>query len=406
MLNKLKWLGPLARRRVLVIGALALSACAQPTALPPTATAVPPTAAPPTAVAVTATPAATAAPTAIVPILATSASLHEPSSVAFDAEGNLYFADCDQVYALDSAGMMTLIAGGASGFGAYTGDGGTALHAALEPCIPGIAVDGAGRVLVLSPHNNRIRRFEIGGLIDSVVGTGPVLDVSATLGAITGAFAGDGGPANEASLWAPSAMAFDQQGNLYILDSENYRVRKVDPAGIITTIAGVGTFGFSGDGGPALEAQMRGAGRGIAVDAAGNVYFADTRNARIRKIDTDGIITTIAGTGEHGFSGDGGPALEAQLSNPGALAVDAQGRLYFADNVSGDLTESRVRMIDADGIITTIATDYSPGGEDAPGTGSLAVDAQGNVYYADSGNRLIKKIAPDGTITVVAGGGA
>jgi hypothetical protein len=391
---------------LLVAAGLLLAACAPaPTALPATATVAPPT---PTELgqAPTAVP-PTPAPTEFAPVLATSASLDRATSVAFDAEGKLYISTCDQIYALDAAGMLTLIAGGGSFSGYYHGDGGPALDAGFT-CIAAIAFDSAGNLWAIDQPNNRIRRFALGGIIDSVVGSGRTFsrNQTTTVASITGAFAGDGGPANEAQLWAPSALAFDPQGNLYILDSENYRVRKVDPAGSITTIAGVGTFGYSGDGGPALEAQMRGGSRGIAVDAAGNVYFADTRNAVIRRIDTGGIITTIAGTGEHGFSGDGGPATEAQLTNPGALAFDADGNLFFADDTTGDLNQSHIRMIDADGIITSIATDPRPGGEDVPGNGGLAVDAQGNVYYADSGNGLIKKIAPDGTVTLVAGGGS
>ena len=389
---------------------LLLAACAPaPTALAPTPvpTAVPPTASP----APTAVP-PTAAPTEFVPVLATSASLDQLTSVALDAEGNLYFSTCRQIFAIDSAGMMTLIAG--AGIWGFAGDGGPALDAA-STCIVAIAFDSTGRVWAIDRPNNRIRRFELGGIIDSVVGSGGTIRFDTNdITQINGAFAGDGGPANEAQLYAPSAMAFDPQGNLYILDSENYRVRQVDPAGIITTIAGVGTFGYLGDGGLALEAQMRGGSRGIAVDAAGNVYIADTRNAVIRRIDADGIITTIAGTGEHGFSGDGGPATEAQLSNPAALVVDAQGRLYFADDPSGDFNESHIRMIDAEGIITTLVTNHYAGvapqtgvvGESALGTGGLAVDAQGNVYYADTRNGLIKKVTPDGTVTIVAGGGS
>jgi len=388
---------------LMVAAGLLLAACAPaPTALPPTPvpTAVP-TVAPPTAVP---TPVPTSAPTAVVPVLATSASLDNATSVAYDAVGNLYFSTCNEIFALDSAGMMTHFAGGGN-FWTYSGDGGPARDAGFT-CIAAIAFDSAGNLWAIDQPNNRIRRFEIGGIIDSVVGSGNTIGLTNVVSYITGAFAGDGGPANEAQLWSPSAMAFDQQGNLYILDSENYRIRKVDPAGIITTIAGVGTFGYSGDGGPALDAQMRGASRGIAVDAAGNVYFADTRNAVIRMIDLDGIMTTIAGTGEHGFSGDGGPAAEAQLTNPGGLAFDAQGRLYFVDDVTADLNQSRIRMIDEDGIITTIATDSRRRGDPEPGNGGLAIDAQGNVYYADNGNGLIKKVAPDGTITIVAGGGS
>jgi len=200
-------------------------------------------------------------------------------------------------------------------------------------------------------------------------------------------------------------------------------VRKVDLQGVITTVAGSGTEGFAGDGGPATKAQLNTAtpyvvtpdgawtpsvSMSLAIDAAGNLYFSDTGNARVRMVDTKGIITTIAGTGVAGFSGDGGPAKAAQLSGPGGLALDATGNLYVADG-------NRIRKIDKAGIITTIAGGDNSGfsGDGGPATaatlgspGNIRFDAQGNLYIADGGNNRVRRVDVNGIITTVVGGGS
>jgi hypothetical protein len=220
-------------------------------------------------------------------------------------------------------------------------------------------------------------------------------------------FSGDGGPATSARLRGPAGVTADSQGNIYIVDSANYRVRKVDPSGIITTFAGTGRFGFSGDGGPATSARL--AAIDVAADAAGNLYIADVGNARIRKVGTDGIITTIAGTGVRGFSGDGGPATSANVVGSG-VAVDTAGNFYIADPVS-----NRIRRVDTDGIITTVAGDGTRGygGDGGPATsaqlagpGDIAVGPSGDLYIADGGNARIRKVGTDGIITTIAGTGA
>ena len=160
---------------------------------------------------------------------------------------------------------------------------------------------------------------------------------------------GDGGPAVEAKLSSPAGVAVDGAGNVYIADWGNRRIRRVDPSGIITTIAGTGESGSSGDGGPAVEAKLS-SPAGVAVDGAGNVYISDPGDYRIRRVDPSGIITTIAGTGVRGFIGDGGPAVEAKLDGPRGIAVDGAGNVYIADSGS-----NRIRRVDASGIITTIA---------------------------------------------------
>ena len=178
---------------------------------------------------------------------------------------------------------------------------------------------------------------------------------------IAGGFNGDGGVAIQARLNYPVGVGVDSEGNLYIADTSNHRIRKVDLTGTITTIAGTGESGFGGDGGPAVEAQLD-APRGVAMDSTDNLYIADTLNQRIRKVDSTGTITTIAGTEERGFSWDGGPAVEARLDSPSDVAVDSEGNVYIADTLN-----QRIRKVDSTGTITTIA-----------GTGERAFSILGN----------------------------
>ena len=256
-------------------------------------------------------------------------------------------------------------------------DGGPAVEAELyNPA--GVAVDGAGNLYIADSSNNGIRKVDSTGTITTIAGTGEL------------GFSGDGGPAVEAELYYPAGVAVDSAGNVYIADTGNQRIRKVDSTGTITTIAGSGEFGFSGDGGPAVEAEFR-SPRGVAVDSAGNVYIADAGNRLIRKVDSTGTITTIAGTGEFGFSGDGGPAAAARLAFPYGVAVDSAGNVYIADTGN-----QRIRKVDSTGTITTIAGsgEFGFSGDGGPAVEAefrnprgVAVDSAGNVYIADSGNR-------------------
>ena len=211
-----------------------------------------------------------------------------------DSVGNVYIADRSnpRIRKVDSSGVITTIAGmGERGIG---GDGSPAVEAQLMPSY-GVAVDGAGNVYIAVRSSHRIRKVDSSGVITTIAGNGVV---------------GDSGPAVEAQLRSPAGVAVDGDGNVYIADLSNYRIRKVDSLAIITTIAGTGVRGFGGDGGPAVEAQLS-SPYGVAVDGAGNVYIADSNTRRIRKVDSSGIITTIAGTGAQRFGGDGGPAIEA-----------------------------------------------------------------------------------------------
>ena len=220
--------------------------------------------------------------------------------------------------------------------GGYQGNHKPALSASFAS--PGAtALDAQGTLYIGDSVNCQIRKIEKQGTIVSVAG-----------GSLCG-FGGDGGKASSATLSNyVGGMLFDGNGNLLFVDSENLRVRKISPTGIVSTIVGNGTFGYSGDGGPATQAQLAFT-RGITLDAAGNLYIADSGNNVIREVDTSGTIRTIAGNHTPGYSGDGGPAMAAQLNNPASLAVDSAGNLYI-----GDFSQ-HIRKVDTAGIITTIA---------------------------------------------------
>ena len=340
---------------------------------------------------------------------AVHAQLRHPTGVVVDGAGNLYIADWDyhRIRKVDSSGIITTIAGtGEYGFG---GDDGPATEARLAKPTD-VALDGSGNLYIADSRNHRIRKVDSTGTITTIAGTGEI-------GLYAGGFGGDGGPAVEALLDVPSGVAMDGAGNLYIADGDNHRIRKVDAIGTITTIAGTGESefgrgGFGGDGGPAVQAQLS-SPTGVALDGAGNLYIADSSNHRIRRVDFTGVITTVAGTGEFDFGGDGGPATQAQLNGPIGVALDGAGNLYIADTFS-----NRIRKVDSTGTITTIAGtgEYGfgggGGGNGGPATQAqlgwpfgVALDGAGNLYIADTGNSWIRKIDSTGTITTIAGTG-
>ncbi len=258
-----------------------------------------------------------------------------------------------------------------------------------------VAVDTQGNVYIADTVNHRVRRVDPrSGMITLVAGTG------------TAGFSGDRDPAPSAELNSPAGVAVDDAGNLYIADTGNHRVRMVDLSGVITTVAGSGEQGFSGDGDPATSAELR-FPRGVAVDDAGNLYIADFGNRRVRRVRS-GVITTVAGSGEQGFSGDGGPATTAELNGPADVAVDDAGNLYIAD--TGNHRVRRVRS----GVIMTVAgggTDRLSG-DGGPATSaelnspaSAVVDEAGNLYIADTLNNRVRAVDRTGTITTLAGTG-
>ena len=267
---------------------------------------------------------------------AVEARLRFPRAVTLDAAGNLYIADPGdhRIRRVDSSGTITTIAG--TGVEGYSGDGGPAVDAQIHHPA-GMVVDTEGNLFFSEPFERRIRRVDSSGIITTIAGTGEE------------GFSGDGGPAVQAQLGSPSGVAVDAAGNLYITVITNSTIRRVDPSGTIATIAGVGRWGFAGDGGPAVQAHLN-SPSDVAVDSAGNLYIADESNLRIRRVDSSGIITTIAGSGERGFAGDGGPAVEAQFDRPRGVAMDMTGNLYIADHGN-----HRIRKVDPSGTITTIA---------------------------------------------------
>jgi len=318
-------------------------------------------------------------------------------SVAHNAPGSLSTVTVSGTGFVGGPGEITTFAGSGpigEDEGDFSGDGGPAVQARLGPS--GMAMDAQGNVYIADTDNGRIRRVGPDGIITTLAGTGAY------------GFSGDGGSAIQASLDTPLGVAVDAKGNLYIADRNNYRIRRVGTEGIITTFAGTGTQGFSGDRGPATQANLNNS-LGVAVDAKGNVYIADTDNGRIRRVGPDGIITTLAGTGTYGFSGDGGTAVQAQLYRPNGITVDAKGNLYIADEGN-----HRIRRVGPDGIITTFAGTGREGfsGDGGPATqaqlfvpSGVAVDTKENVYIADSNNHRIRRVGPDGIITTFAGGG-
>jgi uncharacterized protein (TIGR03437 family) len=319
--------------------------------------------------------------------------------LAVDAIGTVYVANgwgYNQILKIDSSGNVSVVAGtGAWGFG---GDGGPATAASFS-APPGVAVDAAGNLYVADHGNQRVRKISTLGTITTLAGSG-----QANL-------SGDGGPAGGATLKGPTALAMDSSGSLYIADSGNNRVRKISPQGIVTTVAGGGTT--LGDGGPATSAMLADRVLGLALDPLGNLYIVDTDNHRIRKVDPRGTITTVAGTGSIPYSavGDGGAATSADIAYPTAVAADAAGNVYIAEGLGS--WYSSIRKVNAQGVITRIAGGR-PGyaGDGGPATQALlnypwalATDTTGNLYLADRYNSRVRKITPQGVITTVAGGG-
>src|SRR6516164_7456715 len=280
---------------------------------------------------------------------------------------------------------------GTPGTGGYSGDGSPANTAQLNgPCA--LAVDNAGNLYIADSLNYRVREMAIGGNIKTVVGTGAAGDTT--------------GPATSSQIRNACGLLLDSSGNLYVADTTNHEVKKVS-GGTLSTIAGTGTAGFSLDGNPAVRAQLNNP-TGLALNAGGVLYIADTYNQRVRHIDTSGIINVVVNfTGTQGYLGDGGAAIGAELNNPQGLAMDAAGNLYIADT-----DNSVIRKVPPD--FSTISTVAGNGILGYSGDGGLAtaaqlanpkdvaVDAAGNLYIADTTNQVIRVVTPDGIIHTVA----
>ena len=311
------------------------------------------------------------------PAAAASVSIGQPGRVALDASGNLYFSASNCVFKINGSGTVTLIAG--TSRAGYSGDGGPAVNAQLN-APQGIAFAPGGNVVYIADsRNNRIRQVDLSsGIITTFAGDGTI-----SPGGGPSAY-GDGGPATSAQLHLPMGVAVDTNFNVYIADTGDNTIREVTTDGNIATIAGDSFPSYQGDAGLAIAAELHGP-EDVAVDSSGNIYIADTQNAYIRKVTSDGNINFIAGDGSIGFSGDGGYATSADLIAPFALAVDSSGNVYFAEN--GD---SRIRKIDAKSLdISTVAGNGTPGftGDGSTATNAemnsptgVAVDSAGNLY--------------------------
>jgi len=325
-------------------------------------------------------------------IAATTAKIGLPVGIKVDVAGNVFFVDQVnyRVRRVDAVtGLISTVAG--SGSSTFSGDGGPATSAGFVNVFT-IALDAAGNIYIADPYAQRIRKVTAStGIINTIAGTG-----------LSG-YSGDGIPATTAKLYNPTDVAVDAAGNVYIADLFNSRVRKVDAVtGIITTVAGNGTGGYSGDGGAATSAEINDA-EYIAIDCQDNLYISDSNNERIRKVAAGtGIITTIAGIGINGFSGDGGPATSAEISTATGIAIDPSGNVFF-----DDFLNQRIRKIAAGtGIITTIAGDGTSAylGDGGPATSAeinygaaIAFDTKGNLYLSDEDNNRIRKITNAGS---------
>ena len=292
------------------------------------------------------------------------------------------------------AQIITTLAG--DGTRGYGGDGNLAAYCRMNAAVA-IAVDRVGNIYLCDQANNRVRKIDAFGIIRTFAGTG-----------VPG-MSGDGGLATKARVSEPGGIAVDFTGNVYISDTRNNRIRKVDTGGIITTIAGNGVAGFSGDDSVAVRGQMSSPG-GLKIDKDGNIYFADTYNNRIRRVDAvTGVMTTIAGKGPGSYTGDNGPATAATMNLPQDVAVDKIGNVFFTDRVS-----QCVRMIDTSGIIRRLAGNGLPGfggDEGIPFKSQLnepfgiAMDSKGNMYVSDMRNNRVRKVDTLGVISTIAGMG-
>ena len=395
---------------------------------------------------------------------ALSSSIGEPSNIGRDGAGNFYIADSlsNRIFKVDSGGNLTIVAG--NGGNGFSGDGGPATSAELSGPF-GMFVDSAGNIFIADDYNFRIREVAAAtGMISTIAGSGGqgyccdgnpatnaeldqpidvfvdshgnifiadtfnnrIREVVAASGVIqtvagngTPGYSGDGGPATSAELFSPAGVFVDSAGNIFIADSNNDRVREVVAAtGVIKTVAGTGTAGYSGDGGPATSAELNLGTNGqfpmgrILVDSAGNIIIVDSYNHRVRKIvAATGVINTIAGTGTPGYSGDGGPAISAELNQPFDVSVDSVGNIFISDTGNSRIRE----VVAATGVIET---SYGNGMLSYSGDSGLATnaallypsgvsaDSNGNIFIADSGNLRIREVvAATGEIQTVAGNG-
>ncbi len=300
----------------------------------------------------------------------------------FSQGGDVYIADNQnhRGRVVNTSGVITTFAG--NGFRGYTGDGGMATAAELSNPASTL-MDAMGNIYECDWGSSTVRMINTSGVISTFCGTG------------TSGYNGDGGAATAAQLNSPVGLAMDASGNIYIGDRYNYRIRMINTSGIIYTIAGNGTPGYSGDGGPATAAEMSGV-NGICTDLNNNVYIADYGNDVVRMVNTSDIITTFAGNGDPAYSGDGGPATAAELNTPMGVCSDPAGDIFIADH-----SNSRIREVLTNGIIYTVVGNGFGGFSGDGGSATAAeinfpsgvcLDASGNVYVSDQGNERVRKV--------------
>jgi sugar lactone lactonase YvrE len=315
---------------------------------------------------------------------ATAAGIHYPFDLVMDEAGNLYVAETMRVRKIDASGRITTVVGPPA-----DGDVTTLTQAnrlRLGGQTNALAIDVEGNLYVGGGDGDHfvVNRVSPAGEVTRIAGTG------------RSGFSGDGGPAIEAELGWVYDLTVDPAGNVYLVDAEHHRIRMVDTTGVITTVAGTGRPGYSGDGGPATDARLYNPA-GIDIDQAGNIYLADDWNNVIRRIDAStGVLTTIAGNGRQAFGGDGGPAIRARFNHPEHVEVGTDGTVYIEDTGN-----HCIRMVDAEGIIRTIVGTCKPG---FSGDGGPALEAQlsepsgmfltpdGVLYIADSGNNRVRRV--------------
>jgi uncharacterized protein (TIGR03437 family) len=300
-----------------------------------------------------------------------------PTALATDTSGNLYVSDTgnQRVRKLSGGSIATVAGNGTAGYG---GDGGAATSAQINSPA-GLAVDGAGNLYIADFSNHAVRKVAPGGTITTIAGTG------------VAGYAGDGGPAAQAQLNGPSALALDSTGNLYIADSGNHVIRRISPGGSIATIAGNGMSATSGDGGVATAASLA-VPTALAIDSQGNLYIADTSANRVRMVTAGGLMVSIAGTGAAGYSGDNGPALSAKFNGLAGISLDAAGNIYIADRANNAIRLMQlVSPVPSAGAVTNGASDLM--GSIAPGE-TLAIYGSGlgpsqlTLYQLDSNGNI------------------
>jgi uncharacterized protein (TIGR03437 family) len=310
------------------------------------------------------------------------AGITAPQDIWFLSDGSALIADTGNasIRKVGADGIITTISGTGATAAVAAGDGTATTLSMISP--RGVTADSSGNIYISEFGTNRIRKIDTKGNITTAIGDG-----------IQG-FAGDGGPANKVEMSQPTAVGIDSAGNIYFADSLNNRVRRL-AGGNVTTVAGNGQVSHSGDGLAATKAQLY-APQGVAVDAAGNLYISDTQNNVVRRVGTNGVITNFAGNGSVGSGGDGSAATSAQFNGPQGVAVDPAGNVYIADSMN-----NKVRKIDTNGTISTFAS-----GTQFNTPFGVAADSKGNIYITEFAGNRVRKASPDGgTVTTIAGSG-